>query len=318
MRHQELFTQVMAKGLHAWLDSQSAARKKAVSARNLRFALGMAAAVVAVIFIQFRELDAYGFGQLAILGYFAWWFAQGPIVKFKRNVKVRANEALGAALNLKYRPDGPASCDFELATQLGLLPPKPAISRFRDHWFGTLGVSEGTIQEATLKGYRTDGGKGKLVTVFEGLVIGYQFAKPFTSTTVVIKDWEQKKDLGKWIRDAHGKTLEPVRMVHPEFERGYEVLSNDQVEARYLLHPAFCERLMEISPAFLGTNMRLAFSQGRVVIAIETSNMFESGGVKNEEINASLARTIDQLGSVIDLTMAVNELQLSNDGPIGP
>ena len=67
------------------------------------------------------------------------------------------------------------------------------------------------------------------------------------------------------------------------------------------------ERLMEMEAAFNGQNMRLAFAQGRVVVVIETDDMFESGGIEADGDDARFATTIDQLGSLIDLTQALNE-----------
>ena len=49
-----------------------------------------------------------------------------------------------------------------------------------------------------------------------------------------------------------GKTLDIAEMVNPEFEDAFDVYSDDQVEARYLVHPAYCEELLAMERAFAG------------------------------------------------------------------
>ena len=71
-------------------------------------------------------------------------------------------------------------------------------------------------------------------------------------------------------------------MVHPEFEDLFSVWSDDQVEARYLVHPRYVERLLEVEQAFDGQNVRTLFKGGELVIAIESDNMFESGSLARQ------------------------------------
>ncbi len=309
MRHQALFEHVMSNGLRDWLDSQATAREDA-KRRNLQIlmvGMGIAAAAAIGFMAYDSERAEYGFVVGAILGGITWWVANLPVQAMSDQIKVRANEELGAALGLRYHKDGISSSDFELATRMGLLPANPDQSDFSDFWEGTFGTSEGTLHEAHLQEYQQQGKHRRLVTVFQGVVMGYQFARPFTSTTLVRQDMGLFNGLFNLGTRMTGLKLEPVKMVHPDFERRFEVVSTDQVEARYLLHPAFCERLMEMESAFNGRNMRLAFAQGRVVVVIETRDMFESGGIDAEGDDARFATTIDQLGSLIDLTQALNE-----------
>jgi hypothetical protein len=243
----------------------------------------------------------------ALIGGITWWVANLPVQAMSQQIKVRANEELGAALGLTYHPNGTPSSDFELATRMGLLPSNPDQADYSDFWEGMFGNSEGTLHEAHLQEYQQQGKHRRLVTVFQGVVMGYQFARPFSSTTLVRQDMGLLNGLFNFGSRMTGLKLEAVKMVHPDFERRFEVVSTDQVEARYLLHPAFCERLMEMEAAFNGRNMRLAFAQGRVVLVIETQDMFESGGIEADGDDARFATTIDQLGSLIDLTQTLNE-----------
>ncbi|MCZ8208651.1 MAG: DUF3137 domain-containing protein [Aquidulcibacter sp.] len=309
MRHQALFDHVMSNGLRDWLDSQATAREEA-KRRNLQILMiGMGIAVAAAVAVMgfMPDQAEYGFVVGAVIGAIAWGVANLPVQAMSKQIKVRANEELGAALGLRYQLDGVPGGDFELATRMGLLPSSPDQANYSDFWEGTFGASEGTLHEAHLQEYQGEGKNRRLVTVFQGVVMGYQFSRPFTSTTLVRQDMGLFNGLFNLGSRMTGLKLEPVKMVHPDFERRFEVVSTDQVEARYLLHPAFCERLMEMEAAFNGHNMRLAFAQGRVVVVIETRDMFESGGIDAEGDDARFATTIDQLGSLIDLTQTLNE-----------
>jgi hypothetical protein len=269
--------------------------------------MGIAAAAAIAVMSFMPDQAEYGFVVGALIGGITWWVANQPIQAISQQIKVRANEELGAALGLTYHPNGTPSSDFELATRMGLLPSDPDQADYSDFWEGKFGNSEGTLHEAHLQEYQQQGKHRRLVTVFQGVVIGYQFARPFTSTTLVRQDMGLLNGLFNFGSRLAGLKLEAIKMVHPDFERRFEVVSTDQVEARYLLHPAFCERLMEMEAAFHGHNMRLAFAQGRVVVVIETDDMFESGGIEADGDDARFATTIDQLGSLIDLTQTLNE-----------
>jgi hypothetical protein len=309
MRHQALFDQVMTSGLRDWLDSQATAREEAKRQNLQILMIGMGIAVAAAIAVMSFMPDQaeYGFVVGAMIGGITWWVANLPVQAISQQIKVRANEELGEALGLSYQPNGAPSSDFELATRMGLLPTDPDQAEYSDFWVGTFGSSEGTLHEAHLQEYQQQGKHRRLVTVFRGVVMGYQFARPFSSTTLVRQDMGLLNGLFNFGSRMTGLKLEAVKMVHPDFESRFEVVSTDQVEARYLLHPAFCERLMEMEAAFNGHNMRLAFAQGRVVVVIEADDMFESGGIEADGDDARFATTIDQLGSLIDLTQALNE-----------
>lgn len=309
MRHQALFDHVMSNGLRDWLASQASAREEA-RRRNLQIlmiGMGIAAAAAIAVMGFMPGQAEYGFVIGAVIGGITWWLANLPIQAISDQIKVRANEELGAALGLRYHLNGTPGSDYELATRLGLLPSSPDRADYRDFWEGTFGSAEGMLHEAHLQEYQGEGKRRRLVTVFRGVVMGYQFARPFTSTTLVRQDLGLLNGLSNLGSRLSGPKLEPVKMVHPDFESRFEVVSTDQVEARYLLHPAFCERLMEMEAAFNGHDMSLAFAQGRVVVVIETRDMFESGGIDAEGDDARFAATIDQLGSLIDLTQTLNE-----------
>ena len=87
----------------------------------------------------------------------------------------------------------------------------------------------------------------------------------------------------------------------------FTVWSNDQVEARYLVHPEYMERLVAIEQAFSGDNIRALFREGELLIVMESGNMFESGSLDAEDDRHLLERTIAQFGALADLAARLNE-----------
>ncbi|MEM6796310.1 MAG: DUF3137 domain-containing protein, partial [Acidobacteriota bacterium] len=65
--------------------------------------------------------------------------------------------------------------------------------------------------------------------------------------------------------------LKRVRLEDARFEKEFEVVSSDQVEARYLLTPALMERLME-AQSVLGprTRLRAAFHDRHMLLTLDT------------------------------------------------
>lgn len=70
--------------------------------------------------------------------------------------------------------------------------------------------------------------------------------KRFSGKTIVRKD---STPIGNFLSGLTTK-LERVTLEDPIFERQFEVYSNDQVEARYLLTTSFMERLLELSALY--------------------------------------------------------------------
>ena len=99
--------------------------------------------------------------------------------------------------------------------------------------------------------------------VFRGLVARYRFPKRFSGRTYVLGDRGLFNALG-----SAGAGTERVRLEDPRFEERFEVFSGDQVEARYLLTPAFMERLARLSDVS-GGPMQAAFDGGELLLAID-------------------------------------------------
>ncbi len=99
-------------------------------------------------------------------------------------------------------------------------------------------------------------------TVFKGVVIKLDMNKNFTSHTVITPDTLFHKTPVNGLRHT---TLEDV-----EFEKKFDVFTNDEVDARYLITTTFMERLKAMRTAFKADKIRCAFYGDLLLVALST------------------------------------------------
>jgi hypothetical protein len=308
MSDSDLFNRVMEAGLRQWLDEQASVRSAAKAEEIQRFGVGLVGGViVGVAGFLFTNETQFAFAAGAILMAIAWNWASAPVREVTQGIKVRANEELAAAMGITYRPHADPSADYDTATSMGFLPSSFDQSYYTDFWEGDFDGVNVNLHEAHLLEYRQSGKNRTLVTVFRGVIVGYPFMRNFQGTTLVQRDKGLFNGLVGFGKKVWGQRFEPVRMVDPDFERQFEVYSTDQVEARYLVHPAFCERLKDVQSAFHASNVQLMFQNGRVIIVLATDDQFESGGIDANGDEARISETVSQIGSLISLTKVLNE-----------
>lgn len=102
------------------------------------------------------------------------------------------------------------------------------------------------------------------VTVFKGVIIVLDMNKNFKGNTIIRPDTILHKSP---FANLHHTTLEDV-----VFEKKFDVYTDDEVEARYLITTAFMERLNNIKVAFEANNISCAFYQNKLLIGIKTLN----------------------------------------------
>lgn len=83
-------------------------------------------------------------------------------------------------------------------------------------------------------------GIGRYARVKRYLVGTFAFPRAVKGTTVI------RPEIFRQRPARLSRSLQPVRLEDPAFERAFEVLGSDQVQARYLLTPAFMERLVKL------------------------------------------------------------------------
>ena len=73
------------------------------------------------------------------------------------------------------------------------------------------------------------------------------------------------------------KATQNVALEKINFARNWSVLTDDQIEARYILNPAFMEKIAEIKQLFYGSSVDFSFFENKLLIAVHTrKNLFET------------------------------------------
>lgn len=132
------------------------------------------------------------------------------------------------------------------------------------------------------------------VKIFKGLFVKFKSFKKFQGYTVI------KRESLKI-----GNSKEQVVLEDPVFEKYFDVTATDQIEARYLLTPAFMNRLVQLNKKNIGKNLTMSFEHGNVNIAVSSSkDWFEVPLLKPvTEISNYRAIVLDLLSilSIIDV-----------------
>ncbi len=105
----------------------------------------------------------------------------------------------------------------------------------------------------------------RTITYFKGVYVVIEMNKDFKGHTVIKPDRLIKWDLTGLKRT----TLEDVK-----FEKKFDVYTDDEIEARYLITTSFMDRLNEMKTAFEATSVSCAFHDEKLIIAFD--NPFDS------------------------------------------
>lgn len=298
---------LLAGPLGGWLERQAQVRAEARSKSNRRFliaaAIGLPAILAALAFAE-GWVEFVAFGLFAAGA--AWGYA--PRARAIQDTKRGINRAIAESLGLTYSDEFEPGHGFALAKRYGMLPSHDRDS-FEDLWSGDLAGRAFTLHEAHLEERRGSGKNRRWVTVFRGAILTIAFDRAFHGTTLVERNSKHRKLFGgqKDSVSFDGHRLDCVDMVHPEFEDMFTVWSDDQVEARYLVHPRYVERLMEVERAFDGKDVRALFTGGELAIVIESEDMFESGSLDPKDDRARIETCVAQFMSLVELATALNE-----------
>ena len=120
-------------------------------------------------------------------------------------------------------------------------------------------------------------------------------------------------------RDGADATVRELRMMialgdHPERRWTPPVVktvasTSDGVEARYLVHPTYVEKLIALENAFAGQKIRTLFAAGELTVVLEATNMFESGSLDARRDRELVEACVNQFMSMAELVGALNEVR---------
>ena len=132
-------------------------------------------------------------------------------------------------------------------------------------------------------------------TVFKGVIITLDMNKNFHGNTIIRPDTLFHYTPS---RNLHHTVLEDV-----EFEKKFDVFTDDDVEARYLITPTLMERLKSMQVAFKADKVSASFYQNKFFIALHTNkDLFALGSLtKNTCDQEQFFTMFDEILSIIKL-----------------
>lgn len=256
-----LFDRVIAPALAPW-----EAERQQVLKRFWR-CVGGGAVVGVIVSLGFavlsRNPDGEGMvGTVIFVAIGAAALGFMPVARFQKRCKDRALTDLATALGMTYDQAGFEPPALDRITGLKLISKDFDDQTFEDLFAGERQGARFQLYEARL----THGSGKNRRTVFAGQIVRIAFPKQFLGTTIVNRDSQ------RWFKP---EGFQKVGLESSEFERIFEVFGTDQVEARFLVHPVFMERLIALEAAMLGKNLRCGFDGGDLLVVVEGGDLFE-------------------------------------------
>lgn len=258
------FDGFFAREIAPFIEKKEAERKLVV-----RRALWRALPVIAAGFLAFavssqviESEDARGFalfGSFTVMIFGALMLT--AVMTWGRTFAEELSAKIFGHFGYLYSPKAPENF-LAPYRQCGLLPGYDRAST-EDHVLGEVDGVPFELAEAFLEKKVRRDKRDEYDLVFRGLVARYAFPKRFAGRTVVRGDRGFLNAFG-----PAGAGGERVHLEDPRFEERFDVFSSDQVEARYLLTPAFMERLVRLADASDGP-MQAAFDGNDLLLVID-------------------------------------------------
>lgn len=245
---------------------------------------------------------------LAVGAFFICGYFYNNVRKVRKEAKQQVLEELSKFLEIEYqvKPNSSVINDYK---GLSLIPSYDE-QTLED---GFAGIAEGVdfnLFEANLVNVSRDkDGKKSRTTVFRGLLAKFDFHKDFAGTTIIKNDMT---GIGNFLTGWSNKGNR-VKLEDPDFERKFEVYSTDQIEARYLLTPAFMERILHLTRLLHVNKVRLAFDKGALLMAFDRNKDSFEGGRGDLNDPSYVSNIIADLSIIFD---TVRKLKLDQKSKI--
>ncbi len=139
---------------------------------------------------------------------------------------------------------------------------------------------------------------------FRGVIVEFDMNKSFKGHTF----FHENSFTAKKIQFNH-KKYQKVNLESVTFGHKYNVYADNQIEARYLLTPAFMERIENLSFAFMAKYVRVSFRDNKLTLAIHTNrDMFAMGNDFKDTNSHTFETLYDEMISILQI---VDELKLN-------
>lgn len=276
-------------------------------ARQARWIGGVIIVAGVVAGILVFKVPAIAIVSLVVgIGYIAW---QGQdIRKLSRQAKALIVEPVARQFGLDFVAEPGSVASVHRHREVGILPAWDR-SSYEDRLTGHRQDVSFELFEAHLEEKRTTrDSKGRTqtswVTVFKGQCLRFAFPKQFYGRTLVTRD------AGFFNRFGGGNGMSRAALEDPEFEKIFEVYTNDQVESRYLLTPDLMQRLVDLESTFRGGKLKCCFDGGEMYITLEGGDLFEPGSMfKRLDDPARIRDLLDDFAAIFHIIDSALENQ---------
>ncbi|NNE57901.1 MAG: DUF3137 domain-containing protein [Hellea sp.] len=248
-----------------------------------------------LLFLRFRHFMIPIISLIAA-GFFYWGLREHFLKEVRSQTKNHLVSGICKFIGWQFSEKLEAPPDLTPLVENGLLPKRYDRLKFEDKMWGNAHGADFEAFECHMEREDKDSdGDSNWVTVFQGSIMALDFHRKFLGRTVVLRDkgfFNRKKKAG----------MSRVGLVDPKFEKIFEAYGTDQVEARYLLTPTFMQRLVDLENSVDGKNIRFAFLDDLLLIAVETPNRFEAGSMRIPITDPKRTQDIlDEVGAVYNV-----------------
>ena len=263
MTEEKTYSQMRKEFQEAFFKKISPGLSKYESERLRQFGYTRAVKIAALIIILVlvfltKQIDI---GLILFICCIAGAVCFGLKKKFENEIKQKIMPYVCKCLgDLKWKY---AQCSFEqLLCKSGIIDRYNRVS-YDDSFTGIYKDINYEICETSFY-YKTGTGKNSSTrTVFKGVMIKLDMNKSFTGNTVIRPDTLKHASPAANLKHT---TLEDV-----VFEKKFDVFTDDEVEARYLITPSFMERLNNMKTAFSADRVSCAFYDEYLLVGLHTS-----------------------------------------------
>lgn len=160
-------------------------------------------------------------------------------------------------------------------------------------------ISENKITQGT--------GKNS-TTTFEGLFIKLKMRKQVDSHTIVAQDGSFEKFMTNFYLPSKFEGLEKTELEDPEFNKMFDVHTDDEVGARYILTVSFMERLKRLKEVYNAKDIRASFKGNTLLIALYCKkDMFVLGDVRKPVTDSGEIQTLfEEFAAVLSIVDVLN------------
>ena len=106
-----------------------------------------------------------------------------------------------------------------------------------------------------------------------------------------------------------GTKINKISLEDVKFNNKYDIFSDDEIKSRFILTPAFMEKLTNLKIIFKAKNIRCFFQGKEVIVALKTNkNLFEMGNLTKNFKNPNIFLSFyEEMSTVVEFAEYLNE-----------